>query len=69
MAGALEGVRVADFTHILNGPFCTMLLGHLGAEIIKIEPPAAEVLTGLLGMEEAEFQRLHNEGVVQARQG
>ncbi len=40
MHGALEYVRVIDFTHALNGPFCTMLLGHLGAEIIKIEPPA-----------------------------
>jgi crotonobetainyl-CoA:carnitine CoA-transferase CaiB-like acyl-CoA transferase len=42
MAGALDGVRVIDFTHALNGPFCTMLLGHMGAEIIKIEPPAGD---------------------------
>ncbi len=42
MPGALEDVRIIDFTHVLNGPFCTMLLGHLGAEIIKIEPPGGD---------------------------
>lgn len=37
--GALDGIVVADFSHVLSGPYATMTLGDLGAEVIRIERP------------------------------
>ena len=36
---ALEGIKIIDLSRVLAGPFCTMLLGDMGAEVIKVEIP------------------------------
>ncbi|WP_434668069.1 CoA transferase [Paraburkholderia sp. A3BS-1L] len=63
MKSALEGLKVLDFTQMMNGPFGTMLLGDFGADVIKVEPPQGDTmrLTGetFLGKDAVYFLTLN----------
>ena len=62
MNSALDGLRVLDLTQVMAGPFCSMLLCDMGADVIKVEPPAGDStrrMPGAVGSDSPSFNAVN----------